>query len=371
MKPTGIVSIQASHDPSPERSFDHLMAGVGHNTGNLLFTNALWDQIEGRKRHVGYHFKPELLNGKIDRLVIAAANWFNPRFDMDDLAKRVEKLDMPVVMIGLGAQNDESGTSPLVPEGTQRLIRAVAARSSSISLRGEYTRAVLNDYGISKTCVTGCPSLYTAFSEGFEQRLAEARGTQGGRVLLHSTRYISVMPRNSTHRKLFALAYRLKWDLLLQSEREEISLLVSASEKPEIDLQLARQLLRIYNTSDWMNLRDYVRDHGRVFFDTNAWSAAMQGYSGAYGTRLHATIMALNSGVPAVLVHHDTRTQELAEFAQIPHISEKGAAISEKAIRSALADADITAYLATRRKNLATYIEFLNENGVPHKLRAD
>lgn len=63
---------------------------------------------------------------------------------------------------------------------------------------------------------------------------------------------------------------------------------------------------------------DFICGHGKVFINANHWIAAMNKYDFYIGSRIHGVIATLLSGTPACLLTHDSRTQELAEFASIP-----------------------------------------------------
>lgn len=368
MKPIGIVSIPRSQKPSPGLSFDRLMAAAGNNTGNLLFTHAVWEHIHGPKVQVGFRFDPAKLNASLSALVFPAANWFGGHVDFSEFADLVERLDIPVILIGLGAQDSNSSGAIPVPEGTVRFVKAVADRSRSISVRGNYTRDILLRNGIENVTVTGCPSLYQPLSPDAEARLIETATGPAGNLLLHSTRYSAAyqpfIKTKSLNLDIFRYAFRSQCDLLYQSEPEEISLLVEASDKPELERSLRKNMLRLYSAGDWAKLEAYILAHGRVFFDVKKWSKAMTKYRRAFGTRLHATIMALNTGVPAILAHHDSRTLEMCEFADIPSIPADGASASPAEIEAGFAQADFRRFLETRRRNCQSYAAFLSDNGL-------
>lgn len=366
MKPVGIVSIPRGQTPGPTRSFANLMATAGFNTGNLLFSHAVWQQIEGPKQRIGYTFNPAKLNQSLRALVFPAANWFGPHMDLSGLADLVEQLDIPVVLIGLGTQDRDYSGNVTVPEGTVRFVRAVSERSQSISVRGHYTAEVLKQYGINNITVTGCPSLYQQQRTHAGKRLLKASKKQPENVLLHSTRYAAnhrpFIDAPSLHLELFRLAYRSRADLLFQSEPEEISLLVEAFDKPELDELLRNSLLEIYQAEDWPSFGAYIQARGRVFFDIRSWRQGISQNDGAFGTRLHATIMALNFGIPSMLAHHDSRTREVCDFAGIPNVAADPALADPDTIRRLLADADFRRFLDVASNNLKIYEQFLADN---------
>lgn len=374
MRPIGIMSIPRAQTPAPERRFDLLMSTAGHNTGNLLFTNAVWQQIRGRKKRIGFQFDPEALNASLKSLVIPAANWLGPHVDFSDLADLIEQLDIPVIMIGLGAQGDTCAENVDIPEGTLRFVRAVAVRSHSISVRGNYTKKVLKKHGIKNVMVTGCPSLFMDLQPNIAESLLSRRNSAHEPILLHSTRYSAkyraFLDSGSLHLDIFRYAYHSNTDLLLQSEPEEISMLVKAADKPPIEEDVKATMLDLYGARSWDQLEAYLLGHAKVFFDVPRWSQAVMAYGGVFGTRLHATIMALNSGIPAVLAYHDSRTQEMCEFARVPSIHVNKATLDEGEIRHQIHSADIETYLSKRLKNTEVYTEFLVGNCLQPHLKA-
>ena len=367
MPKTGILSILPRIQARSVSSFDRLYQLVGQNTGNLLFTNAVWNQIAGPKERINFTFDPGKLNERLGALVIPAANWLSPRVDFRDLADLVEKLTIPVVLIGLGAQDASYSGRINIPDGTVRFVRAVAQRSDSISVRGDYTRRILEGFGITNVTVTGCPSLYHNFRSFVPP--SNNLHVRFDRGLIHATRYsASYAPfarTKSLQRELFRLAYENGMDILFQSEPEEMRLLTGLDLENAFDDRLKGLMLEIYGAQDWNVLVDYVVSHGRLFFDVGEWSRSLDAYDYVLGTRLHGTIIALNSGVPAVLIHHDSRTRELAEFAAIPSVALENASLDPKKIVKLLNGIEWKGYYDRRSQNAALYKQFLLKNALP------
>ena len=370
MSITGILSILPSVDVMSLPSFDELYQRVGQNTGNLLFTNAVWNQIAGPKKRFNFTFSPEKVNECVDTLVIPAANWLSPHVDFSDLANLVEQLTVPVVLIGLGAQDANYSKAINVPEGTVRFVRAVAERSASVSVRGDYTRQILEGLGITNVTVTGCPSLYHDFRNSNPPPKRLRIRTERG--LIHSTRYAATYEpfarTESVHRQLFRFALANQLDLLIQSEPDEMALLTGYSSPLDIEDRVRSLLIEIYQAGDWNSLVSYWQAHGRLFFNVDNWALALDAYDYVFGSRLHGTIMALNSGVPGVLIAHDSRTRELADFAAIPAVDAGGLQITGNRVRNWIERADYAAYYARRETNRATYQAFLERNGLVHTL---
>ncbi|MCA8903711.1 MAG: polysaccharide pyruvyl transferase family protein [Hyphomonas sp.] len=363
MKRYGILSIKPRIDPRNAPSFESLYGLVGQNTGNLLFTNAVWSQIAGEKERVGFTFDPEALNDRLDGLIIPAANWLSPLVDFSELGRLVDRLRIPVVLIGLGAQDANFSGEIAVPAGTRLFVEAVSARSAAISVRGSYTKHLLNGMGIDNVIVTGCPSLCHDFRHFREFDRVHVRFEKG---LLHSTRFSAdhepFAHTPSVHREIFRLAFAHDVDLLIQSEREEMYSLTQLDPAGLLDERLKRLLLEIYGAPDWHILSSYFHKHCQLFFDVDNWAKALERYDYVFGTRLHGTIMALNSGVPAFMLHHDSRTRELCEFSAIPSADAKSFKLSPGSIKRAVESTHFGAFYRRREQIKHVYQKFLQLN---------
>lgn len=346
-------------------TFDGFYQRIGCNSGNLLFSVAVWEKLAGEKTRVNFVFDPDKLNAEYDALIMPAANWVSPRVDFTDLANRVEKLKIPVIIVGLGAQNENYKDKFTIPSGTERFLKAISERCQAMSLRGPYTQDVLNELGISNTIVTGCPSLYHEFRP-FERPVKKEINLE--KILLHSTRYeATYMPfieGSSANLKLFQLAHSKKIDLLYQSEPEEIAEFQKYIRLSEQSKAKQIYLCKTYATMSLKSIENFIEEHGKFFVNLDQWSGAMIDYDFVIGTRLHGTIMALNSGTPGMLLYHDSRTRELAEFSAIPSMDAEKTDLSMNGLKEAYENADFDAYYEKRDENYAIYTEFLKTNSV-------
>ncbi|MDP3615070.1 MAG: polysaccharide pyruvyl transferase family protein, partial [Rubrivivax sp.] len=134
-----------------------------NNFGNMLIGNAVHSFLSKNEILTPPQLKsPAEAQERCSQVVIPAANWLWKDFDFGDIANFLEKTQLPVTIVGLGAQtNDRTITSPIHPN-TMRLMRLIAERSATLGVRGFYTAEVLAANGIHNVEVIGCPSLYTS-----------------------------------------------------------------------------------------------------------------------------------------------------------------------------------------------------------------
>ena len=94
---------------------------------------------------------------------------------------------------------------------------------------------------------------------------------------------------------------------------------------------------------------------------------AVRGYDFVFGNRFHGNMVALQHGVPACVVCHDSRTEEMCQFLALPFVNIVDLASIQV---QALYDIVDTAAWNQRYKTLyPQYLEFLRANNLSVKLR--
>lgn len=359
----GVMSIPQTLPDPTGKSFEWYITRFGRNTGNYMFTQAAYRQLRGTAKNIGFSYVPEAVNRDYDHLVIPAANWLNAKSDFTGLAELIEQTEIPVTVIGLGVQASTQDLSQVVvTDGGIRLARALSAKSPYLSVRGDFTRDWLNSIGIQNVVTTGCPSIYMRLAE---QQKCDADGP----LAMQSTRY-TLPPRfsdsSSVNREIFRLAGKLDAHMVYQSEFLEMGQLVFGTDAG--DPKGAQYLAALYGLNSHEEAMAYLQRRGHLFHDLQEWSSFLQGTAGVLGTRLHGSIIALNSGVPAVLIPHNSRTSEVVNFAKIPTVSgEQLRDLTEADVRAMLRDADIGTYLEARKRNGQVYRQFLRDAGLPYR----
>ena len=340
---------------------------VGRNTGNLLIGNGLYRQLQYVKwGGASIADPPKHIRQNFDRIVLPSANYLNRHFDLSAWARFVKSVDLPCLMVGLGAQApDNKNVLTDIPKGTIQFIKEVAERSQSIGVRGSYTADVLKKLGIDKIDVVGCPSFYT----GLSGSLHVAKRSFSNIHNIAVTGSSNVIPHSYDPRlaaqvelKLFRMADAGNFAYVLQSELPEILYL----EKAEMSRKLAMK--RSAEIMGYTSLDAYaatIRRIGKVFFDVQEWFDWIRNRGFIVGTRLHGAVAALLQGVPALIVCHDMRTREMCELMRFPHVSLSAA--RDLSLEEMYEQADFQAmnnrYVFMRSK----YVEFLEKNGVRHQ----
>jgi hypothetical protein len=123
-----------------------LLDRVGANTGNLVFQYAVSKSIDEEKIFIGLDlpWDPVLVRQKCRILVIPSANFLRENFDLTGFVNFLERTELPLVMVGLGAQADsfEKKNFNFHPS-ILRLMNLIRERCTLIGVRGPYTAELL------------------------------------------------------------------------------------------------------------------------------------------------------------------------------------------------------------------------------------
>lgn len=365
--------LRSAKDPflalTPEASLARNV--MGNNAGNMLFGQAvhktlsvpgvevlsnayLTERGDVRADHI------RQINEQYDAFVIPLANAFRPDFEptLTRLTGVIEKLTIPVVVVGVGAQVSPRAAElqPSITEATTRFMRAVLDRSARVGVRGDITRRCLAQlgFGDEHVEVIGCPSLF-ASGRGLTvtKRAAQLTSDSPIAVNLTPTRFTMAEILNHNAARYARITY-------IPQESKELALLLWGEEPPEhADPRLP-----------------FHRDHpmltsGRVkfFLDPFTWHAFLAEQDFAFGTRIHGNIAALEAGTPAHVLAFDSRTQELADYHDIPWtpLEQAGTDLDADDLYQR---SDYTAFNTGHPEKFDRYLAFLELNGLSHIYQA-
>ena len=288
----------------------------GCNFGNLLISHGALSLFPKELVVFPKHFKrPEEIQDVCSHVIYPAANILWKGFDMSSTYDYLRKTQLPIVMLGVGAQtNNRNLTSP-INDSTLKLMQLVSERSASIGVRGYYTAEVLAAHGIHNTSILGCPSFYMNLRPSKirpigEESFAKISVNFSRRVNTHSFRPDALKKLENI---LLQLAISSDADFVAQDELEELRL-ASGDESG------CNQILKYFNEVPEDKVTPFFRAHTRHFYLPKLWCDYISQRSLSIGSRFHGNIIALLNGTPAFFFIHDSRTMELSSLLGVPSI---------------------------------------------------
>jgi hypothetical protein len=293
---------------------------IGNNTGNLVFSQAVYRLLSASDAHLETsglaRSHPRVINSRFDHVVIPLANAFRPSYieTMDALSNLIEQLTIPVTVLGVGSQASLDGVyrgADIVNPATTRFVRAVLDHSPSIGVRGEHTRDYLQSlgFGDEHVKVIGCPSMFMYGPDLKVEKKVESLGFDSP-IAFNVSPYVPEMGPLSLY------AAEKFPNLVYMAQNIQTLELMLYGSYPKGKKMNAMAASGAPITLDHPLIRS---DRVRFFLDPKTWFEHLAQYDFSFGTRIHGNIAALLAGTPALLLAHDSRTLELAEYHEIPH----------------------------------------------------
>jgi hypothetical protein len=310
-----------------------LFAETGGNSGNLAFMFAVANHVN-TPRFLSWATPAREVREAGDIIVLPLANQLGSHTDLGRAAERLEEFNLPVIGLGLGAQAKTSAMDIELKPGTEQWLRTLARLSPSggpnLGVRGAYTQAQIARLGLPDAAVvTGCPSnfintyddLAASVARGFQRKprhIAVNAGIPYIPALANIERNLADIVT------LSGGAYIVQHGLeMLQLARNDFD-----GMQPEV-LEACRSYVMPTRTMD--EFKAWCRQYAYAFYDVRSWMEFARRFDFVVGTRFHGAMLAIQAGVPAACIAHDSRTQEMCETMGIPvrHYTEIQGALTQ------------------------------------------
>jgi hypothetical protein len=347
----------------------HLL--FGSNTGNMAFKSAIESQVDGDIIHYRWGSDPKTISKEVDIIILPAANQLGPHGDFGSFANAIEKLDIPLVVIGLGAQAQNFNKDITLLDGTKRWLDALLENGSrfgisNIYTRGPYTSAQIKHLTGGNSVVGGCPSHFL----NSNPKLGEMITKNFGRLKQAKPYNLSVAAalatKNETIRKIEKHLINLlnHYDnpdgkYIVQSGVEAIKIAFGLdSEVPEDKIKdfkdfvmpksskAAFESWRIKKVLAYRSLESWLEDLSRTTF--------------TIGMRYHGVALALQAGQLGCVISIDSRTEEMCNQTGVPTIKAKDYNTNQNTdelLKSI--NFDPIAYDKLRAERARNYVKFL------------
>lgn len=337
----------------------------GNNAGNLIFSQASHKTLQTAGTEVvanGFRADAadaDRINEEYDAFVVPLANAFRTSFigHLDDLSSLIEKLTIPVVVLGVGAQSDlDYDLDRMAPlnEPVSRFVRAVLDRSATIGVRGEFTAKYLHSLGFNDVEVIGCPSMFM-YGEHLDVTKGPGELTSKNAIAVNASRS--------------ALGAGDVGGIITSNFERYPDMRYFAQETKDLELLYWGDNSGVTGECNRMPLHRthplFQENRVRVHLDPATWIDSLRDYDFSFGTRIHGNIAAILAGTPAVVLCHDSRTLELCRYFDIPHQQIRHLSPDTDAARM-YAEADFDAMHDGHAERFARYTSFLEKNGLEH-----
>ena len=353
------ILMRASQSPFDNIGPLDTIAGdkLWNNIGNLLFPFSLFRNILSEDVTIDIYSvldpaDADFISENYDMLLIPLANAFRSSFikRLRKWTELIKKVTIPCVVAGVGIQSDLS-FSPQTEFDFDDTVRefcsAVASKSSFIGVRGELTYSYLKRLGFgSVTRIIGCPSMFM-----FGPELPAPKPKTHAPKLKIS---VNMKSEDSDDAKKYLLSDDNDY-IFIPSKNSDLALIYCGMPIP------AASECGIYP----LTIDNKVFTSGRAKFCINvpSWLKLLQSVDLSIGTLIHGNMAAVLAGTPVYVIASDSRVLELAQYHNIPHITEDKFNFS-KSVRDIYEETDFSTVTKGHKERYENFIDFLKVNGL-------
>lgn len=335
-------------------SYKTFMSTIGGNTGNSYITYSLIKELFGDLisiRHIQNIYEYDFDNSATDidyinneathvflilQDQIRIAESYGLKLPYQKIINFISKMNKPVIIAGLGA-NSFNGFDPnfhkKLDPNLIYFLKFISEHCAEIGIRGVFTQEVLHKIGINNTRVIGCPSF---FETGGDRQIKKQE--------IHDLQTVLLTQRLPL--------YTPTIHKIMQDFQEE-----------EIIKAIAFDMTDKYLYSE--KITPIIRKTYHIFSDIISWKNFVKNYKFALGYRVHGTILAINSGVPALCLNTDSRATEMCNFLKIPHMPHLKIE-RERDILKIYENLNFTELNKNYPKLYNNFIDFLHVNNLQH-----
>lgn len=308
-------------------------------------------------------------NQEFDYCFLRGSNYIHPRMNWQNSISVLEKLKIPVIPIGIGAQAPKYGKINLSND-TKKVLKLIADKCNLVGVRGYYTAEVLSSLGINNVEIIGCPTLYRNNNPDLEIKLLPLNEVEAVGYTLR--RGINVNSDDDLKKYLkiqrdtiLALNKRFSLTIMAQEEIPEKQIFYRDDELMPKAIANLIYLKWLENKSDEML---------EIYFNQLFYSDSVADYQQLVrkldlvtGFRLHGNLIALANETPAIYCSYDSRTREFVDTYKIPHYDADSGKefILEEYYRQDLFDR----FNLTYQYRYKLTSQFLTSNGISHKMK--
>jgi len=262
------------------------------------------------------------INKEFDICVFTCANMLRKGLALDAETQVLSRLDMPVVMLGIGIQtrSDIEDGDGLSSE-TKELLEVLKSREHYFLTRGEDAAGYLRNQGCSYVRPVGCPSLYF-HPDNMRKAISRLPDVKVGKDRTVFSGYMGA------ERETIADMNALATDdgrsaYVIQNEPLDLhfGMQLEPDDNGRVYDSTNGELVGLLSFKRARMLKKRIKVH--AFFDTNQWRAWCSAMDFSFGRRFHGNVISMQAGVPSLMVAVDDRMREMLNFSGLPKIDAK------------------------------------------------
>lgn len=342
--------------------------GNPDNIGNIVFLDAINRSLPGIKNISSRDYIK--FQDKFDGdyvVVLALANFLSDTWTAPKgFLKALSRNRIVLFSVGVQSQIDEEADITL-SDDAKAILELARTSGTLIGVRGEISRRYLTKLGIESLAI-GCPSVHLAPPE-----ITCSTPLEKAKICTSNTMrgfHRDIAKKVNSFALEYCSGYMLQTESAIMADcmelpDEVVHFIANQSGNPHHADLLRNKFFDYgyYNevSEQWQLLRAWFKQYAKFNYTVDAWRAYASQFEYCIGTRFHGNVMALQAGVPSLIIPVDARVADMVQFHHLPAISIEDFSYINK-ISDLTPHLDFTDYIQHHDSNLKLYSEFLRAN---------
>lgn len=301
-----------------------------------------------------------------DYILIRASNFIHNEMNWLHGLEVIEKINLPVYVVGVGAQS-AGGSTYKLNDHNLNFWKEVSNRSQSIGVRGEFTAELLENNGIKNVEIVGCPTIFRTRNKELQIKLPNNIKNIAFSIRREadSTYTPNIMEYLNTQRNLLLSSIEnYNTTITIHGEPEEKSFYYHDLKAQAIaTIKFIDEGWWTKETKDKM--KEIYLNQLFFFLKVEDYDEFIITQDLAIGYRVHGILPALANGVAGFLFTYDSRSGELAKTHKIPSISTNNTPLN---LADLIERIDFTEFNSNYQTGYEKMKSFLTQNNIDNKM---
>ena len=307
--------------PKTEDYFDYHKALI--NTGDIVYALAI-TLLSAGNNNMAWNFSAnaKTVNEYFSKVVwaipcrIAPPPFHLDGFPYEAATNFIKQLDIPFTSVTESIQSStyeyDKNLHKTLSNKVVTYLKTISEKTITIGTRGEYSAEILNKLGIKNVEPIGCPSLYMNGPTLKEKLIRKKPFSDVHNVAVTYSNY--QRRTESLIQNAMSIAASNGFFFIEQTSNVVPKLLYYPDKLDPIDLIEAN---KHYGSLDFLRTL-YNTNRLRYFTNYGNWKDFISKMDFVFGARMHGLTPAIESGIPAHFIAHDSRVREMCEFFKLP-----------------------------------------------------
>jgi glycosyltransferase involved in cell wall biosynthesis len=300
-----------------------ILAMAGGDAVNFVHQYAIYGLVKSKKMFAReFNYDTDRINKECRCLVVPSYDFLSEKTAADDFASFLEKIKLPILFASIGFKSENYGSPKNLSSSSLRIINLIKNRELSVGVRGEESKKILEEFGISEIHKIGCPSNFINEDADLYDKLKNKFIKKSTKIIFNQKDILSDNPDEIRLQKKFISIFKDLSGFFVQQGAINF---IRSNNSYEIENNFSLIKEKIASEMGELEFEKFVTQFFRFYISVDQWMEDASRMDLSMGFKIQGNMAAHQSGCPAIWIHSDAGTKEMVELMDLPRLSLKDA----------------------------------------------